>query len=177
MEELVTQFVTDASRLATRAAAGLLLLVGFWLSSALVHRITRRLCERAERTRQDAIHLLGQSARLVLIVLGVVTALGTIGVNVAALVAGLGLTGFALGFAFRDVLSNLLAGLLLLFYRPFARHDQIAVTGFEGVVSEIDLRYTTLQREDGQVLIPNSILFTNPIVLQRGAASRTGAAV
>jgi hypothetical protein len=72
--------------------------------------------------------------------------------------------------------SNLLAGLLLLFYRPFARHDQIAVTGFEGVVSEIDLRYTTLQRDDGQVLIPNSILFTNPIVLQRGAARGTGAA-
>ena len=55
-------------------------------------------------------------AKLSLIVFGLVTALGTAGVNVSALVAGLGLTGFALGFAFRDVLSNLLAGVLILLY-------------------------------------------------------------
>jgi small conductance mechanosensitive channel len=176
MEELVRPFISGAAGLADRAAVGLLLLGGFWLASAIVHRIVRRLYERAEPSRQDAIHLLGQAAKFTLITFGVITALGTVGVNVTALVAGLGLTGFALGFAFRDVLSNLLAGLLLLFYRPFARHDQISVSGFEGVVGGIDLRYTTLERPDGRVLIPNSILFTNPIVLQRGPASRTGVA-
>ncbi len=64
------------------------------------------------------------------------------------------------------MLSNLLAGLLLLVYRPFARHDLISVTGYEGTVAGVDLRYTTLQRDDGKVLIPNSILFTNPIQLR-----------
>jgi small conductance mechanosensitive channel len=174
IEDLVRQFLSDTSHLAGRAAGGLLMLAGFWLAGAVIHRITRRLYDRAEPSRQDAIHLLGQSAKVALITLGVVTALGTLGVNVAALVAGLGLTGFALGFAFRDVLSNLLAGLLLLFYRPFVRHDRIVVSGFEGVVSGIDLRYTTLQQGDGRVLIPNAILFTNPIVLQREGAGRTG---
>jgi small-conductance mechanosensitive channel len=97
--------------------------------------------------------------------MGVITALGTAGVNVSALVAGLGLTGFALGFALRDALSNLLAGILILIYRPFKRHDRISVAGFEGIVIETDLRYTTLQGEDKRILIPNATLFTHSIVL------------
>ena len=164
MDPMVVSFTTEASRLALRAVGALLLLIGFWLAGVMVQRVMARL-ERAEHARPDVIALLGQIAKGTLIVLGVVTALGTMGVNVTALVAGLGLTGFALGFAFRDVLSNLLAGLLLLVYRPFARH-LISVTGYEGTVAGVDLRYTTLQREDGKVLIPNSILFTNPIQLR-----------
>jgi small-conductance mechanosensitive channel len=85
--------------------------------------------------------------------------------DVSALVAGLGLTGFALGFACRDILSNLLAGTLILIYRPFQRNDRIAVLGFEGIVIEIGLRYTALQAEDKKILIPNSNLFTNPVTV------------
>ena len=56
---------------------------------------------------------------------GLVTALGTLGVDVSALVAGLGLTGFALGFAVKDTISNILAGVLLLVYRPFSKKDYV----------------------------------------------------
>ena len=55
--------------------------------------------------------------------------LGTLGINVSALVAGLGLTGFALGFAFRDALSNVLAGVMILLYHPFHRGDCANITG------------------------------------------------
>ena len=85
--------------------------------------------------------------------------------DVSALVASLGLTGFALGFALRDALSNVLSGVLVLIYRPFKRGDSIKVTGFEGKVIEIDLRYTSLQMNGSRVLIPNSSLFNNPVVI------------
>jgi len=98
-----------------------------------------------------------------LIVFGAVTALGTLGINVSALVAGLGLVGFALGFALMDIISNLLAWTLILIYRPFQHNDHISVAGFEGIVTEIDLRYITLQAEGKKILIPNSKLFTNAI--------------
>jgi small-conductance mechanosensitive channel len=100
-----------------------------------------------------------------LLVFGVLTALGTIGINISALVAGLGLTGFALGFALKDILSNFVAGILILIYHPYRRSDYISVTGLEGIVVEIDLRYTTLQSEGKRVLIPNSTLFTNAITV------------
>jgi small conductance mechanosensitive channel len=98
--------------------------------------------------------------------LGSVTALGTVGINVSALVAGLGLTGFALGFGLKDILSNLVSGILILLYRPFSIHDRISVGGMEGIVTDIDLRYTRLEKEGKAFLIPNSMLITNTIGLQ-----------
>jgi small conductance mechanosensitive channel len=94
-----------------------------------------------------------------------VTALGTLGINVSALVAGLGLTGFALGFAFKDALSNLLAGILILIYRPFMRGERISVTGLEGEVAELNFRYTVLRTPEKRILIPNSTLFTNAVTV------------
>ena len=149
-----------------KSATALGILIAFWIAAALVARIVLGLEHRA-RGNRDVLEFLSRAAKASLIVFGVVTALGTAGVNVSALVAGLGLTGFALGFAFRDVLSNMVAGVLLLLYRPFGRGDHISVTGLDGVVAHIDLRYTVLQAEDKTVLLPNSSLFTNPIVISR----------
>jgi small-conductance mechanosensitive channel len=53
-------------------------------------------------------------------------------------------------------------------YRPFRSGDRITVTGLEGIVSGIDLRYTVLASADKKILIPNSSLFTNPIVVTPG---------
>jgi len=98
-------------------------------------------------------------------IFGFVTALGTLGINVSALVAGLGLTGFALGFALKDTISNLLSGVLILLYRPFEIGNRIRISGYEGIVISIDLRYTELDSEGDKVLIPNSKLFTDPVTV------------
>ncbi len=165
------QLKTQATVFAPKLAAGLFILAGFWFGSSLLNKLFLRFSHKADPARQDILELLAQIARISLMVFGTVTAIGTLGVNVSALVAGLGLTGFALGFAFRDALSNILAGVLIVMYRPFLRGDQISVVGFEGTVVGIDLRYTTLQKDDKIFLIPNSTLFTNPIILLRSAAA------
>lgn len=158
------EFLDQLSYFAPRAGVALLVLIAFYVAGLLLRKLTRRIGERAD-VRNDILVLIGRTGSTLLIVMGVITALGTAGVNVSALVAGLGLTGFALGFALRDALSNLLAGILILIYRPFKRHDRISVAGFEGIVIETDLRYTTLQGEDKRILIPNATLFTHSIVL------------
>src|SRR5579884_1107416 len=161
---MMQDFLSETSRWVPRAGVALFVFFIFWLTGLLLHKVTRRIGEQAH-VRSDVLLLIGRTASTLLIILGAITALGTAGVNVLALVAGLGLTGFALGFALKDALSNLLAGILILIYRPFKRHDRISVAGFEGVVIETDLRYTTLQGEDRRILIPNSTLFTNSIIL------------
>ena len=70
-----------------------------------------------------------------------------------------------MGFALKDAVSNFLAGMLLLAYRPFRRGDFISVTGFDLTVEDIDLRYTTLKVKNKRVIIPNANLFTNPVVI------------
>jgi small conductance mechanosensitive channel len=151
---------------AEHVLASVAILVLFYIAAKVVELLISRVGRRMPHNA-GLLQLLGRTTKIAIVVVGVATALGTVGVNVSALVAGLGLTGFALGFAFHDVLSNLLAGILLLLFRPFDIGDQISVTGLDGEVMNIDLRYTVLKQPGKTVLIPNSNLFTNPIILTR----------
>ena len=169
MLTLEPHVVEQVRIVALRCGTALAILLGFWIFAVVIGRIVCRFGSRIPGNK-DLYNFLGHVAKIGLVTFGIVTALGTAGVNVSALVAGLGLTGFALGFAFRDILSNLLAGMLLLIYRPFGRGDRISVTGLEGLVTHIDLRYTVLQAEDKTILLPNASLFTNPIIVSRPAS-------
>ncbi|MFW6359192.1 MAG: mechanosensitive ion channel family protein [Chroococcales cyanobacterium] len=145
-----------------RLGISILVLIVFWLAAISAKRIIRRFSRRSG-LNLDVASLMAKLAYLSVLIFGLITALGTIGIDVKALVAGLGLTGFAVGLALKDILSNFISGILILIYKPFRRHDYISVSGFEGEVIEIDLRYTTLQGKEQRILIPNSNLFTNTI--------------
>jgi small-conductance mechanosensitive channel len=164
MEGIFKKLVTEAVLFAPKIVVGLVIFFAFWIVGIIVQNIVRRIGEGRDLNR-DVLRLIEQTTKITLITVGAVTALGTMSINVATLVAGLGLTGFALGFALKDILSNLLSGVLILMYKPFRRNDYISVAGVEGTVVEIDLRYTTLQTEDKTILIPNSTLFTNTIIV------------
>ncbi len=152
-----------------RLLALCLLLVFFGLLLRFVSRALPQIAERFSLDQHLTL-LLIRTCRVAIIVVGSITALGTIGINVSALVTGLGLTGFALGFALKDTISNLLAGILILLYQPFRLGDSIDVTGFSGTVVTIDLRYTELDQSGQKILIPNAKLFTDPIVVVEQSA-------
>ncbi len=82
------------------------------------------------------------------------------------LVAGLGITSVAIGFAFKDILQNFFAGLFLLWQKPFKIGDQIRTLTYEGTVQRIDIRSTRIITHNGElVVLPNDDLWTNPIVV------------
>ncbi|MED5256320.1 MAG: mechanosensitive ion channel domain-containing protein [Candidatus Neomarinimicrobiota bacterium] len=136
----------------------------FWLSGIFSQFLIIRIANKRGLNKQLLL-LIGKIAKIGLIIFGLITSLGTFGINISALVAGLGLTGFALGFALKDVVSNLIAGSIILLHRPFKINDRIIVVGHEGKVIKIDLRYTTIEAEDKKILLPNSILFTKEIII------------
>ncbi|TNC13027.1 mechanosensitive ion channel family protein [Methylobacterium terricola] len=87
-------------------------------------------------------------------------------VSAADLFNLLGIGGVAIGFAFRDVLQNLLAGILILLTRPFVIGDQIRAGSHEGTVEDVWVRATVLRTYDNQrILIPNATLFTDKITV------------
>ncbi len=164
---LAERFQHDLVAFAPRVSAALFIVMGAWVVARMAAALLRRFAG-ARALDPDLMTLLGRVVRFTLVVFGAVTALGTLGLDVSALVAGLGLTGFALGFALRDIISNTLAGVLILLYKPFRRGDRISVAGADGIVSDVDLRYTTLVMDEGtRVLLPNSTLFTNAIRVER----------
>ena len=164
MGPLIETFYLQFLAFLPLAASGLLIFIGFWIGAKITETV---ILKAGKRSRVDAslIELLGNSAQVAIVIFGAVTALGTMGVNVGALIAGLGLSSFALGFALKDALSNFMAGISILFYRPFVIGDRIETAGFQGTVSSINLLYTVLSLEGIGVLIPNANLFTNPVVV------------
>ena len=144
---------------------GILIFLVSWATASILGRLLVRLGSKLNDSKRRVVRLGATTCRVGILILGLITGLGTMGINVSALVAGLGLTGFALGFALKDALSNFLAGVLLLIYQPFTHGDWISVAGCEGQVMEINLRYTVIKKENDTYLIPNSILFTNTIRL------------
>ncbi len=96
-----------------RLISGLFIFRPFLVAAILARRVLGRF-SRLSHLTPVIFELLITALKITLIAFGVVTALGTLGIDISAMVASLGLTGFALGFALRDALSNSLAGLLVL---------------------------------------------------------------
>ena len=165
MQDILNRMLINAWMFTPKLLTGIAVFLAFYIAAVVARRVLFHIAENMDDEKRSIMKLAANTSKCTLCAFGLLSALGTLGINITALVAGLGLTGFALGYAFKDAVSNFLAGLLILFYRPFGRKDKIKVSGFEGIVTEINLRYTILQSESNSVLIPNSTLFTNAIVV------------
>jgi small conductance mechanosensitive channel len=120
------------------------------------------------RGRPDLASLLAGFARWALIALGllVVATIVFPSVKPADVLATLGVGSIAIGFAFKDILQNWLAGLLILLRQPFRQGDQIVVGKHEGTVERIEARATLIRTYDGKrVIIPNSSVYTESVTV------------
>jgi small conductance mechanosensitive channel len=85
--------------------------------------------------------------------------------NVSSLLTALGLVGFAVSFAFQDVLKNLVAGIIILVQHPFNVGEAVFLNGYEGTVVAISSRMTEIESFDGRfVMVPNANSISNPII-------------
>lgn len=146
-------------------AEGVLLFIVFLIVAVVVKKLINKAGTKVSKEKKVIFNLLANTSKTVLLVIGLISALGTMEVDVSALVAGLGLTGFAIGYALKDSLSNLMSGMLVLFYQPFKVGQSIEVDGLSGKVKNIDLRYTTLVTEGKTILIPNTLVFTKTVTI------------
>ena len=147
---------------APQIAVGLLLIALAVTAAYIVRFILKRLLRKYIWAARIG-NLISAFAYYSILVLGILTGLSTMGMDITPIIAGLGLGGFALGFALRDALSNLLAGVLIIIYQPFKEGDVISVSGCQGLVTETNLRYTVLENEHERFMVPNSLIFTNPL--------------
>lgn len=130
----------------------------------VAHRLVLRLDRRTESDSR-IIHILARVIATVIVFIGIVIAIGTLGIDLAPLLAGAGVIGIAIAFAVQDIVANYFAGVLIGIRRPFRTGDQISSQEHEGVVEGLNFRYTQLRTYDGnRVLLPNAGVFGNPLV-------------
>ena len=150
-----------------RVGIALLLVAFFLVLGRVVRPIVRRRLE-LHRTPSFA-QVFARITQSGLTVLGALLAITVVfpSVRPVDLLAGAGVISVAVGFAFQDILQNLLAGVLLLFRQPFRGGDQIEVGDVQGTVQEINIRETVVTTFDGRrVLIPNAKVYTDIIRVQ-----------
>lgn len=129
----------------------------------------RRLIEnRLKKKVQDRLLLvfIGRAVLLIFSIIGIVVFLKQVGLGNAAggLLAGAGVSALILGFAFKDLGENFLAGFFLAFSRPFKSGDIIEITSLMGTVKEMTLRNTHIRTFDGRdIYVPNALLIKNPL--------------
>lgn len=146
----------------------------FFFAARWLKKLVKRLTRRHRQARNLGM-VLGRLAQGVVILIGLFVALSIIipTFRVGDLVQLLGISGVAIGFAFRDILQNFLAGILILLTEPFQIDDQIVFNDFEGTVENIETRATTIRTYDGRrIVIPNSELFTNSVTVNTAFDSR-----
>jgi len=155
-------------------AIAILVFALFYMGARLTCRVIRHFTEKRRKHRNVGL-VLGRLAEGALLLVGVLVALviAVPSFQPGQLIQILGISSVAIGFAFRDILQNFLAGILLLLTEPFRLGDQIVVGSFEGTVEEIQTRATSIRTYDGRrVVIPNSDLFTQSVIVNTAFSSR-----
>ncbi len=143
------------------AAVAIFVATGF-LSSFVSKQLYRTLKGRS--FKEELTRSLSRIVKWSIWIGGVIWALSVVGFNVTAFFAGMGIAGLIIGFALQDISKNFTAGALLMLQEPFNFGDYIEVAGYEGTVTDIQLRATELLSPDGvKVLIPNGDVFTSTI--------------
>jgi small conductance mechanosensitive channel len=163
----VTLMVDGFFTLLPNLIIGIIVFIVFLQVANLVKRLVGALGGRAglDPTLCQALGSLSSFATTIFGML-VVAAIIIPSFKPGNLIAGLGITSVAIGFAFKDILQNFFAGLLLLWQKPFRIGDQIKTQGFEGTVEQIDIRSTRIVTHAGElVVLPNDNIWTNPIIV------------
>jgi small conductance mechanosensitive channel len=160
------------------AAAPLLLaalsltLTAWWFGGWLARRA---VVDRLARRNPFLKNLLSSSIKGGTVLLGVAAGLQLLNATaiVGALLGTAGLVGLALGFAFKDIVENYIAGVLLSLRQPFRPHDHVKIAEHEGLVMAMTARATVLMTLDGNNLrVPNAIVFKSVILNFSQNASR-----
>lgn len=135
-------------------AAVIIVIVGL-IAARWVGQLTERWFER-RATEPPVRMLLVRIVKLLVLVCALVMALETAGMNLTALIAGISVAGVGVGLAMQGVLGNLVAGLTIIFTKPFRVGEYIALLSVQGQVTKVELFSTTLIHPDrSRVVIPN----------------------
>ncbi|MEZ2444324.1 mechanosensitive ion channel family protein [Chitinophaga sp. RCC_12] len=138
----------------------------FLLLARFTRKITYRFSQRLSETPAIS-NLVSSLFYILFLLLGLFISLNVLRLDkaVTSLLAGAGIIGLALGFAFQDLTANFISGIFITFKKPFEVGHIIETNGFTGRVDSIQLRSTTMITADGlHVIIPNKEIFQKPII-------------
>jgi small conductance mechanosensitive channel len=151
----------------------LLTLLVSYIFAVVLGRITQRTVSVSKKFSDLLRQFFVSAVRKTVMIIGIIIALSMLEIDIAPLVAGLGVAGFILGFALQGTLSNFASGLMILIYRPFDVGHIIEAAGIRGKVDSMSLVSTTVTTPDNQiVVVPNGEIWGGVITNVTGSKTR-----
>jgi len=136
---------------------GLAVFLAFYLFWRILMPVMHRTLQKSQRLDETTYSFVETAVKYTILIIGIVSALDSVGINTGALLASLGIVGVTIGFAARDSLSNFISGIIIFIDRPFVLGDLVEIDDKYGRVAEITLRSTRIVTSDGRMLaVPNT---------------------
>ncbi len=171
--ERIDNWIDGGIRLLPNIIVAIAVVAVFYGLGVLAHWLIQG--RAARRQRDNLGDVLGGFVKWSIVLFGFLLAATIVipSLKPGDLIAGLGVSSVAIGFAFKDILQNWLAGLLILLRQPFEVYDQVEINGYEGTVERVETRATIIKTYDGQrVVVPNSDIYTNAVLVKTAHAKR-----
>lgn len=146
--------------------AAMIVVILTWVVVRIATSLLHRMLSQRKRLKRGIKDLFVQIFSVMVWTVGFVVAavIAFPGVTAGKVLAALGLTSIALGFAFKDIIENFLAGILILWRFPFDPGDFVRWSDIEGQIEEITVRMTLIRKTDGElVVLPNATLLKDPV--------------
>ena len=151
---------------------GIIILIVGLIVVKLIKEVLKRILKKSKRDEAMSGFIVSL-VNIVLEIVVLITALATMGINTASIIAVIGTCGVAIGLALKDSLGNIASGIMIIFNKPFKKNDYVEIAGEEGRITNINLFNTTLKTDDDTVIIvPNSEAVNNPIINYEGCKFR-----
>jgi small conductance mechanosensitive channel len=177
--KLVNKLITWAKNpegglaLAKNIVFFILVLIAFKILAAILGGITRKAVGRMKNISQLLRDFFVNTVKKLTFFIGLMVALGVLGIDVGPFVAAIGAVGFIVAFALQGTLSNFASGIMILLYRPYDIGDVVSVAGVLGKVDAMSLVSTTLKTPDNQVVVvPNNSIWGDVITNVTGENTR-----
>ncbi len=162
LQQWLEQFIAMLPNL----TVAIIVITLFYFLAKIIKQFSAKLFYRFS-DRQAIRDLFSTIVYFLVLLVGLVVSLNIMQLEqtVSSILAGAGIIGLALGFAFQDISANLISGVLIIFRKPFRQGDIIDTNEYKGIVQTINLRSTVLRTFQGlHVIIPNKEVFQNPII-------------
>lgn len=165
MNGVLSWFIEQGPQIGLRLGGALLIILGGWLLAMLAIGLARRLMGLSRFEIPKILErFVEKLIKVAIWAIAGIMALGQLGVNIGPLIVGFGVTGFILGFAMQQTLSNFAAGFMILLYRPYDIGHSIEVGGTKGKVEEINLTMTVMRTPDNaKLIVPNGKIWGNVV--------------
>lgn len=163
--KLTTWYEAAVAHVPNILIASFVFFLSVWIGKKVKNLVTEYLPKVSDN---NSINSLAKNLiYIVIVTLGAFFALEVVGLDkaVTSLLAGAGVVGIALGFAFQEIASNFISGILIALQEPYKINDVVEVEGVLGTITKIELRTTSITTFQGlEVFIPNKDMFTKPII-------------